>query len=131
MKEKAKLLLLATLCVALTSLQAWAQGIDVKSKALILSGSSRNCTAPASIDYKKVRLKTPEWKTIRGEGVRKGSARYTLLLNKMDKRIKDSCRAVAADQGKDCVIRKGDVSNARGLKVVDMTSEVINRLESR
>ncbi len=131
MKEKAKTYLLTSLCVALLSLQAWAQGIDVKSRALVLSGSSRNCTAPASIDYKKVRLETPEWQTIRGDGVRKGSARYTLLLNKMDKRIKDSCKAVAAEKGKDCVIRKGDVTDARGLKVTDMTSEVINRLQSR
>jgi len=107
-----------------------AQGVETKTGAVVLCGSSLNCTAPATIDYKKVRNNTPEWKTIRSDGVRKGSAHYTLLLNKMGKRIKDCCRAVSAEKGKDCILRKRDISDARGLKVVDLTREVIKKLES-
>lgn len=126
-----KIACLITFAALALAMPGHAQGIDTKSGAVVFSGSSLNCTAPATIDYRKVRNTTPEWKTIRSDGVRKGSARYTLLLNKMDRRIKECCRAVARTEGKDCIVRKGDISDAKGLKVVDVTREVVKKLESR
>ena len=109
---------------------AFAQGIEVKKDAVVLFGATATCTKPASIDFKKVRKNTPEWKTIRSEGVKKGSARYSLLVSDMKKRIKKHCKKVAQDNGNDCVVRKGDISDAKGLDVDDLTKSVIKLLES-
>ena len=45
---------------------------------------------------KKVERETPEYKTMKSEGVRKGSARYEILIAKMHKRIKAAAKAAAA-----------------------------------
>lgn len=107
-----------------------AQGIAVKRNAVVLYGSTSNTTKPATIDYKRVMKKTPEYRTIRSEGVRKGSARYDLLMAAMRKRIKRAAKAAAQAGSYDCVVRKGDVKDARGLEVADLTDEVIGELES-
>lgn len=107
-----------------------AQGIVLEDDAVILFGSTANCTKPAKVDFKKVRKKTPEWKKIRSEGVQKGTARYSLLISEMNKRIKKHCKTVAQDKGHDCVVRKGDVSDSKGLTVDDMTAAVVTALES-
>ena len=125
--------LLATAAFALLASTAatWAQdaqGIETRSGAVVLYGNTTRTTQPAQIDYKKVRAKTPEWKTIRSKGVQPGSARYSLLTSAMAKRIRDACRKVAEDSGRDCVVRKGDVKDANGLTVVDITGEVTQRL---
>jgi hypothetical protein len=107
-----------------------AQGVELKRGAMVLVGSAANCTQPAEIDYKKVRDKTPEWKTIRAEGVPADSARYDLLVSEMNKRIKAASRKVAEDAGNDCVLCKGDVVDARGQQVADVTDKVIEQLET-
>ncbi len=125
-----KLGLSAAFCIAALGAAAPAQGVEIERGGVILYGSSSRCTQPATIDYKKIRKKTPEWQTIQSDGVSPDSARYSLLVAKMNKRIKAACRRVAKDQGRDCVVRKGDIADQRGLKVEDLTSEVIEELES-
>ncbi len=80
---------------------------------MVLCGSPSNCTKPATIHYAEVREATPEWQTIRSEGVRKGSARYTLLMNRMAQRIKAAADLVARDTGHDLVVNKGDIVDER------------------
>ena len=63
-----------------------AQGIEARSNAVVLHGSTSNTTRPATIKLRKVEKKTPEYDTIKTDGVRKGSARYELLIAKMHKR---------------------------------------------
>ncbi|MEO0478646.1 MAG: hypothetical protein AAF196_04120 [Planctomycetota bacterium] len=113
------------LCAGLT-----AQGIEVKQDGVVLSGSPANCTQPATIRYDDARRVTPEWKTIRREGVRKGSARYSLLISEMNKRIKRLCREIGGDLGKDCIVREGDVDNDNGLTVADVTDDLVQAIES-
>lgn len=103
-----------------------AQGIELKSKALVLFGSAVSCTQPATIDFDKVKKATPEWKKIRSEGVRKGSARYSLLMSDLEKRLKRLASGVAGDAGKDCIVRKGDIKNDNGLSIADLTSKLID-----
>lgn len=107
-----------------------AQGIETRSGAVVLYGNTARCSQPSQIDYRAVRTKTPEWKTIRADGVTEGSARYTLLVSEMNKRIARVCREVAEERGRDCVVRDGDVADAKGLSVVDLTAEVSKKLES-
>ena len=109
---------------------ATAQGVETKSDAVVYFGNASTCTKPATIDFKKVRKQTPEWKTIRSEGVRKGSARYSLLISDMTKRIKKLCKKVAQDEGNDCVLKDGSISDAKGLDVDDLTKNVVKLLES-
>ncbi len=106
------------------------QGIVTKNDAVLLFGAKESCTKPATVDWKKVRKKTPEWKTIKSEGVKKGTARYSLLVSDLKKRVKKHVKKVAQDKGNDCVVRKGDISDAKGLSVDDLTSAVIKALES-
>ncbi len=95
---------------------------------MVFCGSSANCTRPATIDYEKVRNATPEWQTIRGDGVRQGSARYTLLMARVSQRIATVANAVAGDRGHDLVVRAGDIADDRGQTVVDITDLVLEEL---
>lgn len=107
-----------------------AQGVTTTRNALVLCGSTATCSQPATIDYKKVKKATPEWRTIRSEGVRKGSARYDLLTSAMSSRIKRAAKSAAEANGRDCVVRSGDIQDSRGLAVKDLTAAVISALES-
>lgn len=69
---------IALLALGATSLRA--QGVELEKSSMVLCGSSSNCPRPATIDYETVRNATPEWQTIRSDGVRQGSARYALLM---------------------------------------------------
>jgi hypothetical protein len=103
--------------------------VELKHGAVVYFGSETNTSAPAAIDEDKVREATPEWQTIKAEGVRKGSARYKILIAEMDKRIREVVREVATDEGKDLVVRDGDVSDAKGKDVGDLTGKVVEKLE--
>ena len=118
----------AALCVSFSS--ARAQGIVCEPGAVVFHGSASNASHPATIDMKKVEKETAEYKTMKSEGVKKGSARYEILLAKMHQRIKDAAKAAAEANGCDCVVRSGDVKDARGLSTSDLTKEVIEHLES-
>ncbi len=129
--RRAALTLVATLMLAVVaSAHGFVQGIKVKSSAVVFYGSATTCSQPATIDYKKVRAATPEWKTIRSQGVRKGSARYDLLISAMNNRLKRACKSAAEAVGRDCVVRKGDIQDARGLSVRDLTKAVMGALSS-
>jgi hypothetical protein len=104
--------------------------IKTKHSCVVLFGSTANCSQPATIHYKKVQKATEEWKTIRSKGVRKGSARYDLLITRMNKRIKAACAAAAKAESRDVVVRKGDIKHADGLTVTDLTDAVIAELDS-
>jgi len=125
--RRAALTLLAMLMLVVAAV---AQGISTKRSAVVLYGSPGTCSQPATIDYSKVKKATPEWRTIRSKGVRKGSARYDLLISAMSTRIQRACRSAAEANGRDCVVREGDIKDARGLRVKDLTSAVISVLGS-
>jgi hypothetical protein len=122
--------LLATLFAGLCAGAAPAQGIEVNADAVVLSGSAATTTKPATVDWNDLRDRTPEWKTIKSQGVTKDSARYSLLVSQLTKRIKQACQKVAQDKGYDCVVRSGDIADAKGLSVEDLTSRVAKELES-
>ena len=119
------------LCLALAfAATAGAQGIVTKRSAAVLFGSAAQCSQPASIDLERVRKRTPEWKTIRAEGVRKDSARYNLLMSEMSQRIQRACKKVGEENARDCIVDRDDIVDDRGLEVVDLTDEVVDALES-
>ena len=118
------------LAVLATAASTFAQGIEVKRRAMVLFGSTRSCSRPATIDYKRAQKATPEYRTIRSEGVRKGTARYDLLAAEMTRRINAAVARVAEADNCDCVVRKGDIKDRKGLKVQDLTSDVVDELES-
>ena len=120
--------LMAALAFALPA--AAQQGVDLKRGAVVYFGSAHKTTAPATIDFDQVRAETPEWQKIQSDGIRKGSGRYRLLITKMDKRIRVAARETIGDTSNDLVVREGDISNARGKDVEDLTDEVIERLDS-
>jgi Skp family chaperone for outer membrane proteins len=114
--------------VALTAALCLAQGVELKRSAVVLSGSDANCSHPAVISFEKVRDATEEWQKIQADGVREGSARYRILMNKMMQRIRAAARAAAGDAGIDLVVREGDISDDRGLTVEDITDDVVDAL---
>ena len=102
--------------------------VDLNSDAVVYFGAAANTSAPASINETKVKEATTEWQTIQAEGVRPGSARYRLLTAEMDKRIREAVKNAATAASKDMVVRSGDVANANGKDVVDLTDKVIAKL---
>ncbi|MCB9871955.1 MAG: hypothetical protein H6836_08200 [Planctomycetes bacterium] len=117
---------LAAVLMFLSSLVS--QGITTTKAAVVLYGNASACSQPASVRYGKLQQATTEWKTIKADGVRKGTARYDLLISQMNARIKKAVEKVANAEGCDCVVRLADVKNANGLKVKDLTKEVIAEL---
>lgn len=105
--------------------------VDLKHEAVVYFGSGSHTTAPATIDEDKVREATPEWQTIQSEGVRKGTARYTLLMGELDKRIRCAVRAAVSGSGKDLVVRSGDIQDSKGKTVADLTDAVISKLDKQ
>ncbi len=109
---------------------ALAQGIRTKRGAVVMYGSETNCSQPATIDHKRVQRSTPEWKTIKFDGVKKGSARYDLLISQMNDRIKTAVSDAAQNESRDCVVRKGDIKDANGLTVSDLTAAVVAGIDN-
>ena len=117
--------------LALGAVSLRAQGVQLKSSgAMLICGSASNCSKPATVRFQDVRDATPEWQTIESEGVRQGSARYTLLNARLRQRIKAAADSVAGSAGHDLVVNQGDITDARGLEVTDITDEVVDELES-
>ncbi len=115
--------------MAMTSENAWAHtaaanGIELKSEASALFGAPSGCTKPATVDYKRLRNATSEWREIKSQGVRKGSGRYSLLISAIDTKVRKACEKVAKQLGFDCIVRHGEIKNARGLEVADLTRKV-------
>lgn len=119
---------LAVLAVWTFLVSALGAQVDLKQEAVVYFGNGANTGAPAAIDEDRVRDATPEWQTIQAEGVRRGSARYNLLVGEMDKRIRAAVRAAAAEKGNDLVVRSGDITDAKGKAVADLTADVIGKL---
>lgn len=117
------------IAVALLSASQTLAQVELKQDAVVYCGSASNTSAPATIDEAKVREATPEWQTIQAEGVRRGSARYILLVAEMDKRIRVAAQKAAQGDGRDLVVRKGDISDDRGKQVADLTKSVIDSLD--
>lgn len=128
MSKSSKFLLGIGIAMLLFASAGLAQGITIKRGGVVLYGATANCSQPATINWSKVRRATPEWKKIQSEDVRKGSGRYDLLIADMNGRIERAAASAADTANRDCVVRKGDVKSNNGLKVADLTSEVIAEL---
>ena len=105
------------------------QGIKINPDAKVLYGNENNCTCPATVDYAKVKKSTQEWKTIRSEGVQPGTARYTLLISKMERRICSVVASYAKESGLDCVVKEKDLKDSNGLNVVDATKSICEKVK--
>lgn len=102
-------------------------GVTLRQGADVFYGSAFTCTAPAVIDYDAVKVKTAEWHTIRRDDVRPDSARYQLLVESMRKDLRKRIREVAQLRNRDLVVCKGDIDDAGGFEVVDLTAELLAR----
>ena len=105
-----------------------AQGIEVKNNKSVICGVPSVSTKPGTINYEQVERSTQEYRTIKSEGVKKGSARYNILISQMSTRIKLSTELVAQEEGIDCVVKKGEIKKSE-YEVKDLTKKVIECLE--
>lgn len=105
-------------------------GVRLVRGAQEIVGSAAFCSRPATISMAQVEQATPEGREIRRDNVRRGSARYKLLQSRMHQRLLRVCQRVARDEGRDLVVRAGDIADDRGLQVVDLTADVLKELRS-
>ena len=105
--------------------KAGGPGVRLKADAVVYAGSPVFCSCPAVFDYNRVREATPEWRTIRDENVRPGSARHALLTAAMHERIVNCAQALARRTGNDLIVRRGDIDTDNGLEVADVTAEML------
>jgi len=103
-------------------------GVRLSRGAQTIVGSAAFCTQPATISKAQVQAATPEGQEIRRENVQPGSARYKLLESRMHQRILRVCQRVAREAGCDLVVRSGDIADARGLQVQDLTADVVQAM---
>jgi Skp family chaperone for outer membrane proteins len=118
------------LLVALLPLQSLLAQVTVKSGAVVYHGSASNTSAPATIDEAKVREATPEWKKMQAEAIDPDSAQGKQLMVRMNTRIQDAVRSVAAAENRDLVTRKDDISDRQGREVTDLTDKVAKKVAS-
>lgn len=116
------LLCVAVLLLGCASLAA--QGVQTRGGATAIYGNAAICSQPATIDFDSVKKKTPEWKTIVSDNIPESSGRYQLLMTQMNNRIRRACETVAQSEGRDCVLRQGDIAEDNGLEVVDLTAKI-------
>ena len=107
------------------------RGIKVRSpRKNVLFGNAKRSKTPAVLDYKKALAATPEFRKIREDGIDKDSAEYAILKQKAVKRLKKVIVAMAVQEGRDCVVKKGAIRSKGDREVVDLTSLVVSELES-
>ena len=121
-------LLSTALGVALLACSLSAQ-VTLKRGAVVYTGSAANTTAPATIDEKKVKEATSEWRTIQAEGIDLDSARGKQLLQQMNGKVREAVKAVAGEESRDLVVRSKDIADDQGREVVDLTDKVVEKLE--
>lgn len=121
---------LSLVLLALLPLQSLLAQVTVKSGAVVYHGSASNTSAPATIDEAKVREATPEWKKMQAEAIDPDSAQGKQLVVRMNTRIQDAVRSVAAAENRDLVTRKDDISDRQGRDVVDLTDKVARKVGS-
>jgi hypothetical protein len=121
---------LSLVLLALLPLQSLLAQVTVKSGAVVYHGSASNTSAPATIDEAKVREATPEWKKMQAEAIDPDSAQGKQLVVRMNTRIQDAVRSVAAAENRDLVTRKDDISDRQGRDVVDLTDKVAKKVGS-
>ena len=109
---------------------ALGDGVTLSQTATTYFGSSYNCSRPAVINAALVEQNTPEGQTITRQRIRRGSARYQLLREALHDRVCQSVSLIAKTRQLDLVVRQGDILDNRGLKVVDVTDDVVNILIS-
>lgn len=103
--------------------------VTLKRGAVVYFGSAANTSAPATIDFKKVRAVTDEWKKIQDDGIDPESARGKQLIQKMNKVIREAVKDIASDENRDLVVRKKDIADDQGRDVVDLTKKVVEKIE--
>jgi len=107
------------------------RGIKVRSpRKNVLFGNAKRSKTPAVLDYKKALAATPEFRKIREDGIDKDSAEYAILKQKAVKRLKKVIVAMAVQEGRDCVVKKGAIRSKGDREVADLTSLVVSELES-
>lgn len=121
---------LSLVLLALLPLQSLLAQITVKSGAVVYHGSASNTSAPATIDEAKVKEATPEWKKMQAEAIDPDSAQGKQLVVRMNTRIQDAVRSVAAAENRDLVTRKDDISDRQGRDIVDLTDKVAKKVGS-
>lgn len=102
--------------------------VTVKRGAVVFHGSASNTSAPATIQECKVRDATREWQKIQSDGVDVDSAQGKQLIAQMNAKIRDAVKTAATAEGRDMVARKGDITDAQGHDVFDLTEKVIAQL---
>ncbi|MFN3242946.1 MAG: hypothetical protein ACE37K_15710 [Planctomycetota bacterium] len=95
---------------------------------MVLFGSYLSCTRPGTFSLDHVVEHTPEGQTMRAESVDRDSARGRILWGQMYRRLRGAAALVARRCGLDCIVSEGDVRDARGLPVRDVTSELVQQL---
>jgi hypothetical protein len=123
-----RLLSLLVLLFGLASTPLTAQ-VTLERGAVVYLGSASNTSAPATVVESKLRDATPEWKTIVDEDIDVDSARGKQLIVKMNKRIREAVKAVAASESRDLVTRKKDLKDDQGRSPVDLTDKVVEKIE--
>jgi hypothetical protein len=102
-------------------------GVELKRDADVFYGSAFTCTRPAVFDFDRVKESTPQWRTIQAERVQPGSARYQILTRELRDGLRERLQQLAVARKCDLVVRSGDIRDARGHDVVDLTEEMLER----
>jgi len=131
------LLGLVTFSFAAPTLSADAENSTISFQEVKLDRAKVRCGNASKFDLKgKAAVGTvrstdvydeiPAYKTIKKEGLEKGSARYNKLIGKATKVYKAALKKVAKDKGYALIVEEGGISGYNN--VTDATSDIIAAL---
>jgi hypothetical protein len=104
------------------------QGVVMKKAAEVYYGEPSTCSRPATIEFDTLKKVTDEWKRIESEGIKEGTATYTLLMNAIRTKINNAVADFCLSSGHDMVCEEGHIKNSNGLNVEDVTTDILPNL---
>ena len=123
-QSKVLSLLLSLFAASCALFGAPAPDVVLTKTAVVYYRRTEPSLSPATIEAARVMVATPEWQRMQGaDALRRVEAQRAV-----NERIAAACRKVAAARGLDLVVRAGDIVDARGRAVIDVTAAVIAEL---
>jgi hypothetical protein len=92
-------------------------------------GDSDNFSRPAAVDHEMAYMNISYYKIILRRNLTRNDPRYWLLLKKTNEVFQQAVAAVAEERGYDLVGDTGAISASDGMKISDITNEVIERVK--
>ncbi len=111
---------------------AWAKSIDDKQldPKQIFFGDPKAFDSPAAVDIQTIIETTPEYQEIKRDKIKRGTAKYWILLSKTTDRAIEAIADVAKDEGYDLIAARDYLKDLKPkVAAEDVTKTVVKKIK--